>query len=414
MRPLWGSESEHGRKEQPAAVAWTVARTDAGRLQVLAKQQERMEMTVGESQMPRLLRLLKLMAGLMAVALLCGIMKGMGQGGLSLRDAFGNAPQLFYLMVFAAVLWAVLYLIELRRTRKLQNDPEYLTTAQRTADAAQACLEALDVPQNAVELEVFFLPCQREGKTYAPMIANASFCNVPILAFRQEEVLYLADTEHKIAIPLSEITALRRVKGALPLPSWHKEDLSEKDAARHWHLTRGNEAMTTTDFLWLEAQRDGEVYALWLPPYEEETICRLTGLTVTDAGSLAALLGQEDSGDDRIRPHFSLRPTRPMSQLFSSSADMDFKVRHPKAYPVITVILLVALFAPMLLYMALVVPGASNSPHLLLGMVGAFLVGAGLSSVVAAWMDQYLGHIFTGICMVLGTVLIAAAQVLMG
>ena len=73
---------------------------------------------------------------------------------------------------------------------------------------------------------------------------------------------------------------------------------------------------------------------------------------------------------------------------------------------------IMALCLPMFIYILLecMAFNAPNSPLLLLGLAGAFCVGAGALGLVAAWMKQYPGHIFTVICFSVGAVLIALSH----
>lgn len=46
-----------------------------------------------------------------------------------------------------------------------------------------------------------------------------------------------------------------------------------------------------------------------------------------------------------------------------------------------------------------------DSPLILLGLIGAFIFGIGCFNIVAAFMQQYLGHKVTLICFSLGFIL---------
>ena len=62
---------------------------------------------------------------------------------------------------------------------------------------------------------------------------------------------------------------------------------------------------------------------------------------------------------------------------------------------------------PQIIYLIYVIAinPAPNEWTLMLGYVGTFIVGIGLFNIVAAWIDQYLGHLLTAVCLLGGTAL---------
>ena len=109
-----------------------------------------------------------------------------------------------------------------------------------------------------------------------------------------------------------------------------------------------------------------------------------------------------------IRPRFYKRIPRNAASFFSSKSDRAFKKQHPLAYKVAVCIGVVALFIPMIGYLAFWgVMEIEISGWFLLGMVGALLFGIGLFNIVAAFVRQYLGHIVTVTAILVGSGLMA-------
>lgn len=102
-------------------------------------------------------------------------------------------------------------------------------------------------------------------------------------------------------------------------------------------------------------------------------------------------------------------------QYLNSASDEAFKKKHPIGYGVLVACGLGALVLPMiilLLVTAIWFP-APNSGFLLLAMVGCFIIGIGLFNIVAAWLDQYLGHKVTIGCFLVGGILVLISCVIM-
>lgn len=107
-------------------------------------------------------------------------------------------------------------------------------------------------------------------------------------------------------------------------------------------------------------------------------------------------------------------PPKGASAYFFSSSDYEFKEKHPIGYGFLVLLGIVALMLPVVLYLIFVIPYDINSAWMILGWVGAFIVGIGLFNFVAIIIKQYLGHLVSILSFVIGGVLILLSLVQMG
>lgn len=108
-----------------------------------------------------------------------------------------------------------------------------------------------------------------------------------------------------------------------------------------------------------------------------------------------------------------LPPKRFKNYLYASSDD-EFKAKHPFGYYFLVMLGIVALFLPIVLYMILVIPIEDDSPWLMLGFVGGFVIGIGLFNFVAIIIKQYLGHLVSLLSFIIGSILIWISLVQLG
>lgn len=106
-------------------------------------------------------------------------------------------------------------------------------------------------------------------------------------------------------------------------------------------------------------------------------------------------------------PCFNAKMPRYAHRFFDSYSDEDYKRTHPFAYSVLISAGIAAFLLPMILYTLTVAFLFSDaavrlSAWNLLGMVGALIIGIGLFNIVAAWIHQYLGHLVTLLCFLIG------------
>ena len=107
-------------------------------------------------------------------------------------------------------------------------------------------------------------------------------------------------------------------------------------------------------------------------------------------------------------------PPKGSSAYFSAASDYEFKEKHPIGYGFLVMLGIVALMLPVVLYLIFVMPLQDNSPWLMLGWVGGFIIGIGLFNFVAIIIKQYLGHLVSILSFIIGGILIWISLVQMG
>ncbi len=118
----------------------------------------------------------------------------------------------------------------------------------------------------------------------------------------------------------------------------------------------------------------------------------------------------------RLKPFFNKKMPKNTLQYFSRYSDTDFKMLHPVAYPLLSVIGVLMLFLPTVLlfasffYFKLL---SEDSWQVLIGLVGSFMIGVGLFNIVSAWLHQHLGHFLTIITLFAGGCIVGLSFLLL-
>ena len=99
----------------------------------------------------------------------------------------------------------------------------------------------------------------------------------------------------------------------------------------------------------------------------------------------------------------------------SPQASFAHQWRHPVGYVFAVLLGIFALLLPMIVYAFLVLPlAAPISFGGILGLAGGFVFGIGLFNFVAIILRQYLGHLVSILCFVIGGAMMALGAVLIG
>ena len=117
-------------------------------------------------------------------------------------------------------------------------------------------------------------------------------------------------------------------------------------------------------------------------------------------------------------PHSSFAhqwfPPKGSAAYFHMESDADFQRRHPVGYVFAVLLGIFALLLPMIVYVLLLLPhDTPPSFGVILGMAGGFIFGIGLFNFVAIILHQYLGHLVSILCFLIGGILMAASLLLL-
>lgn len=106
-------------------------------------------------------------------------------------------------------------------------------------------------------------------------------------------------------------------------------------------------------------------------------------------------------------------PPKNCGNYFFPSSDDDFKAKHPIGYFFLVILGMIALLLPFCIYcIYAVLVLKSDSPWMLLGGLGAFIIGIGLFNYVAIIIKQFLGHLLSIVTFALGAILILISLLL--
>lgn len=105
-------------------------------------------------------------------------------------------------------------------------------------------------------------------------------------------------------------------------------------------------------------------------------------------------------------------PKKGSKAYFKANSDDEFKKKHPIGYGFLVALGIFALLLPMGLYVFYCALKGYNSAWMVLGYLGCFIVGTGLFNFVAIIIKQYLGHLLSLICFLVGGGLIALSLIL--
>ena len=248
--------------------------------------------------------------------------------------------------------------------------------------------------------------------------------------YRKGEALCVFDGSEVYSLPLNELTGLRVIEEPVSVVGWNKEGSPKQKQFLDSGVILSRDTINGLKFFCaLELRHDSEDYALLFPAYELPVVAQLTGLNAPELPPVN-LRERRAQGkrelepvapppeDGRIHPMFywHFPGFQKVAYWCTPGADVSFHSKHPVAYVLLLTLGLIVFCLPWLAFavgVRYLLPEAWGSGWMWLGVAGGFVAGVGLFNLVGAWLHQYLGHVFTLLCVGGGTLMMAVSLLLL-
>lgn len=378
--------------------------------------------TMRRFRLPKVLRWVKYIAFVLALI----ILRGMLDADVSFEQGYRNAPLLHWIGAGLIVLAVGLQIAEWCLKSAQKKNEGALDADRRMSAAQQSVCSYLGVPDERYDVDLLLGEYAANGtKVTFPTGA----LNAGLQLYRTSDALCVFDGSEVYSLPLNELTGLRVIEEPISVVGWNKEDAPKQKRFLDGGVILSRDTINGLKFFCaLELRHDGEDYALLFPPYELSLVAQLTGLKAPELPPVnlreRRAQGKRDlepvappPEDGRIHPMFywHFPESKKVAFWFTPGADVSFQSKHPVAYVLLLTLGLIVFCLPWMGFavgVRYLLPEAWGSGWMWLGVAGGFITGVGLFNFIGAWLHQYLGHVFTLLCVGGGTLMMAISLLL--
>jgi len=282
MKPIFGIDRTKDHKNDAMNnVAFVACHTSPSLSQGLARLSEQAESTSERAKLPRVLRIIQLISGFLALVTIMGTVRALtGEDRISLSQAYRNAPGLFWVAGIALVLWGVLKVMSLKTQKEVLESEEGVRAFEDLESICEAIFSELSAPKGTPEVDVLsFVYKIKDNEVKAITLGVTSYVNAVFRIFADKEALYLVNLEARYAFPRDSFRAIHTVKKMISIDEWNKDMDVRDERYKPYKLS-----LTDTNIVnckWyhiLEIEYEGETYGLYFPSYELPIFESLTGL----------------------------------------------------------------------------------------------------------------------------------------
>ncbi len=242
----------------------------------------RLDELQNKARFPSFVRALRTACGFTAIVLGVSILRALTE--IPLKNAYANAPVLFWLVPLAAAVWGVLSYLTIQRKKAVESGEE-AKNALKAADALmRSCYDTLGVPKHADDMDILCSQyCVKDGQVINKPTACYTFVNTELKAFVQDDTLCFSDICQKFTIPRSCLQGIRCIEKSITFPNWNKEKGFREAPYDQYKISATRFGYSIKSYYALVIRsEEGEDYELYFPAYELPTVQKLTGLIPTE------------------------------------------------------------------------------------------------------------------------------------
>lgn len=269
MKPFLGIDLTTNKKnEQLNGIEFLSAKPSLALSQALEQSHKNVDVTVAQSKLPKLFRILQFVCGITAVLIFSGMLKA----DVSLAEGYNNAPWVYWTFGICLITWLVLKLLGIQKEKSVLSADENAQVFSHWENTTDAVYAELSVPADAKEVDILsFFYKAKDGniKVCEKGMQVTQYFNPIFKIFSDSEYLYLANLEGKYAFPLSAIMGIHTVKKHIRIAGWNKEELYNEGIYKQYKLTIDNYGcIHCKSYHILELIHNGELWGIYIPSYE--------------------------------------------------------------------------------------------------------------------------------------------------
>ncbi len=195
---------------------------------------------------------------------------------------FFNEHPWLYIVCFASIAFTFFSLKYLfpKKKKDIENDEEIKLASERAAAIESSLESRLGVSTDAVRVDVFSFNYKTKDNAFKPF-ANGRATNCEFKIFLENDKLCLVEiSSGKYVIPFTSVKAIREEKGNVAFYMWNKDEKYNDEKYKEYKIVYDTHShmYSVKKYCVVELEVDGEVWGIFVPPYEAEAFKKVLGV----------------------------------------------------------------------------------------------------------------------------------------
>lgn len=206
---------------------------------------------------------------------------GIFQGNFS--EGYKNVPWAYWITPFLWIFSIAIIGYEFSKSKKLYNSEEFAEHVEKVNKLTAEAGNYLDIPEEALETDVLmFRYVKKNDEIKLKKFPMFSHINFSFETYVQNDNLCLSNYRYVMEIPLQSIKSIHMEKKKASFPNWNKEFLFNSKEYKKFKIVCNNQGTYFAHYYSVQIQDIKGDFEFYVPNYDIENICRLTGLKTED------------------------------------------------------------------------------------------------------------------------------------
>lgn len=210
------------------------------------------------------------------------ILGGFFKADVSIKDAFNNAPYMFYICIASLAIAGILQLIEISKKKKHLKSDSYEDYVQKSESVKKRAMTALGIDQNALSSDILFYSYKEKHGKFVKDSA-ADFLPVEMFIYADDKNMYIADCTCVFSFSRNEITEIKKVSEKAKMLMWNKSEGIRSKKYKKYKMTQDQSGIVTIKNYYSIClnSRYGE-FEILIPPYEIKSVAGLINMKYSE------------------------------------------------------------------------------------------------------------------------------------
>ena len=238
----------------------------------LEDMQDRGEALEKKAKLPLWMTIVMYIGFIFFVCCVGGIGENIGE--ISLSQMYSNAPWAFWGGGAALLVSLGLFVYGRKRSKSVGESAVAAEFVQDANEVMEKAKEALQIPEDAKEMDVFLFPyrVKKNGKAVQASF-GAKFINKELYVYRKGDFLCFTSLEEEVSIPITSFIAIYRINKSAVFSGWNKTEPFRSPKYKPYKVRMNNYGMffVKPHYSIRISGSEGD-FEILIPSYELETI----------------------------------------------------------------------------------------------------------------------------------------------
>ncbi|MDD4070553.1 MAG: hypothetical protein PHF05_08930 [Candidatus Izemoplasmatales bacterium] len=233
--------------------------------------------------MPMAFNIVKIILSILTLIIVVSLISSFSNG-TTFKEAYENAPVVFYLLPVSALGWVGIILYGKKREKAVLKTDETEKMERLVNETVKRSREEFGIPEDVLEMDILAFKYKlKDDEIKVVSTGMISFVNLSMDVFVNENKLLMANIEQLVEVDLNDFVSIVRIDKIALIPQWNKNIPNNEEPYKKFKLKVNQfQQIFVKPYYIVKFNIGDDEYNLYVPVYEISRFIKLTGIDYND------------------------------------------------------------------------------------------------------------------------------------